>query len=183
MSFNLTKYFRNQYLNEIEIPKNVWKPLSSNDLKSLEDDVLDLIQNAYGPIGGHPNYKSVSDLAGSDYQVIDLDDDDKIDAVTVSKNRTGGIKHVGLGHDGTKPAKRGSIGHTINQLDKPSNYIEASGKMADILQNANVSQVKDGEIIKKALKGKDIKLYGDGSYERKLGGKVFVKKMFGKPTV
>ena len=183
MSFNLTKYFRNKYLNEVEIPKNTWKPLSSNELKDLEDDILNLIQNAYGPIGGHPNYKSISDIAGSDYQVIDLDDDPEIDAVTVSKNRAGGTKHVGLGHDGTKPAKRGSIGHTINQLGKSSNYIEASGKMSDILQNANVSQVKDGETIKKALKGKDIKLFPDGSYERKLGGKVFVKKMFGKPMV
>ena len=94
----------------MSIPKNKWVPLSGNDIKDLEDDILDLIQNAYGPIGGHPNYKSVGDLAGSDYEIIDLDDDPDLDAVTVTKQRAGGTKHVGIGHDGTSPGKRGAIG-------------------------------------------------------------------------
>ncbi len=72
-------------LNEIDIPKNTWFPLLPNELKDVEYDILDLIQNAYGPIGGHPNYKTISDLAGSDYIIVDLDDDPDIDAVTVSK--------------------------------------------------------------------------------------------------
>jgi hypothetical protein len=170
-------------LNEIDIPKNSWKPISSSELKDVEDDILDLIQNAYGPIGGHPNYKSVSDLAGSDYEVIDLDDDSEIDAVTVTKTRPGGIKHVGLGHDGSSQGKRASLGHTIDQLDKPNNYIEASGKVADILSKANVTQVTDEDTIRKALRGKEIKMYDDGSYDRNLGGKKYRKLMFGKPTV
>ena len=170
-------------LNEIDIPKNKWKPISSSELKDVEKDILDLIQNAYGPIGGHPNYKSVGDLAGSDYEVIDLDDDPEIDAVTVTKKRSGGIKHVGLGHDGSSQGKRGALGHTIDQLDEPGNYIEASGKVADILKNANVIQVTDEETIRKALKGKEIEMYDDGSYDRVLGGKKYRKLMFGKPTV
>ena len=64
-------------LNEIDIPKNKWKVISPSELKDIENDILSLIQNAYGSIGGHPNYKSVSDLAGSDYEVINLDDDPK----------------------------------------------------------------------------------------------------------
>ena len=170
-------------LNEIDIPKNKWKPISPSELKDVEKDILDLIQNAYGPIGGHPNYKSVGDLAGSDYEVIDLDDDPEIDAVTVTKKRAGGTKHVGMGHDGSSQAKRGTLGHTIDQLDEPGNYIEASGKVADILKNANVIQVTDEETIRKALKGKEIEMYDDGSYDRVLGGKKYRKLMFGKPTV
>ena len=170
-------------LNEIDIPKNSWKPISSSELKDVEDDILDLIQNAYGPIGGHPNYKSVGDLAGSDYEVIDLDDDPEIDAVTVTKTRSGGTKYVGLGHDGSSQGKRGSIGRTINKLENPGTYIEASGKMADILSKANVTQVTDEDTIRKALKGKEIKVYDDGSYDRVLGGKKYRKLMFGKPTV
>ena len=61
-------------LNEIDIPKNIWFPLQPDELKDVEDDILDLIQNAYGPIGGHPNYKTVGDLAGSDYTIVDLDE-------------------------------------------------------------------------------------------------------------
>ena len=172
-----------QLLKEVSIPKNKWVPLSGNDIKDLEDDILDLIQNAYGPIGGHPNYKSVSDLAGSDYEVIDLDDDPDLDAVTVTKQRAGGTKHVGIGHDGTSPGKRGAIGHTIDQLDEPSNYIEASGAIENILRKAGVVQVTDEETIRKALKGKEINVYDDGTYDRILGGKKYRKTMFGKPKV
>ena len=170
-------------LNEINIPKNRWQPLSPGELEDVEKDILDLIKNAYGPIGGHPNYKTVSDLAGSDYEIIDLDDDPNIDAVTVTKQRSGGTKHVGMGHDGTSPSKRGAISHTINSLYFPGNYIEASGKVADILMNANATQVTDEDTIRKALKGKEIKMYDDGSYDRVLGGKKYRKLMFGKPTV
>ena len=170
-------------LNEIDIPKNKWKSISQPELKDVENDILDLIQNAYGPIGGHPNYKSVGDLAGSDYEVIDLDDDPDIDAVTVTKKRAGGTKYVGLGHDGTSQGKRGSIGRTIDKLGNSGIYIEASGKMADILSKANVIQVTDEDTIRKALKGKEIKMYDDGSYDRVLGGKKYRKLMFGKPTV
>ena len=202
-------------LNEIDIPKNSWKPISSSELKDVEDDILDLIQNAYGPIGGHPNYKSVGDLAGSDYEVIDLDDDPEIDAVTVTKKRSGGTKvtfaldnisailpddpdidavtvtkqrsggtkYVGLGHDGSSQGKRGSIGRTIDKLSNSGTYIEASGKMADILAKSNVTLVTDKDTISKALKGKEIEMYDDGSYDRVLGGKKYRKLMFGKPTV
>ena len=170
-------------LNEVIPPKNTWFPLSKEEIKDVEDDILDLIQNAYGPIGGHPNYKSVGDLAGSDYEIIDLDDDPEIDAVTVTKKRSGGTKYVGLGHDGSSQGKRGSIGRTIDKLENPGTYIEASGKMADILSKANVTRVTDEDTIRKALKGKEIEMYDDGSYDRVLGGKKYRKLMFGKPTV
>ena len=170
-------------LNEIDIPKNSWKPISSDELKDVENDILDLIQKAYGPIGGHPNYKSVGDLAGSDYEVIDLDDDPEIDAVTVTKKRSGGTKYVGLGHDGSSQGKRGSIGRTIDKLGDSGTYIEASGKMADILSKANVTQVTDKDTISKALKGKEIEMQDNGSYTRYLGGKKYIKLMFGKPTI
>ncbi len=48
---------------------------------------------------------------------------------------------------------------------------------------ANVSQVTDEDTIRKALRGKEIKMYDDGSYDRNLGGKIYRKLMFGKPTV
>ena len=172
-----------QLLKEVSIPKNKWVPLSGNDIKDLEGDILDLIKKAYDPIGGHPNYKSVSDLAGSDYEIIDLDDDPDLDAVTVTKQRAGGTKHVGIGHDGTSPGKRGAIGRTIDKLDEPSNYIEASGAIENILRKAGVVQVADEETIRKALKGKEIKVYDDGTYDRILGGKKYRKTMFGKPKV
>ena len=170
-------------LKEIVPPKNTWFPLSKGEIKDVEEEILDLIQKAYAPIGGHPNYKSVSDLAGSDYEIIDLDDDPELDAVTVTKQRAGGTKHVGIGHDGTSQGKRGAIGRTIDKLDEPTNYIEASGAIENILRKANVTQVTDEETIRKALKGKEIEMYDDGSYNRVLGGKKYRKTMWGKPRV
>ena len=160
-------------LKEIVPPKNTWFPLSKGEIKDVEEEILDLIQNAYAPIGGHPNYKSVSDL----------DDDPELDAVSVTKKRAGGTKHVGIGHDGTSQGKRGAIGRTIDKLDEPSNYIEASGAIENILRKANVIQVTDEETIRKALKGKEIEMYDDGSYDRILGGKKYRKTMFGIPRV
>ena len=88
-----------------------------------------------------------------------------------------------MGHDGSSPGKRAAIGHTIDQLGKSGNYIEASGAIEGILRKAGVVQVTDEETIRKALKGKEIKVYDDGSYDRVLGGKKYRKTMFGKPTV
>jgi len=88
-----------------------------------------------------------------------------------------------MGHDGASPSKRAAISQTIRDLSKQGVYIEASGKMADILSKANVTQVTDEETIIKALKGKEIEIQDDGSYTRYLGGKKFTKLMFGKPTV
>ena len=170
-------------LNEIDIPKNEWKPISKGELKDIEKQILDLINNAYSSIGGHPNYKSVGDLAGSDYQVIDLDSDPELDGVAVTKQRAGGTKHVGIGHDGSSPAKRATVSYTIDKLDEPGNYIEASGAIESILRKAGVVQVTDEETIRKALKGKEIKFYDDGSYDRILGGKKYRKTMFGIPRV
>jgi len=82
MSFNLTKYFRDQYLKE-SFDKNVWLDLDDLEQQEFAGDIFDLINNAYTPIGGHPNYKSPDNVVGSEgdaiYSVIDLDDDPDID--------------------------------------------------------------------------------------------------------
>ena len=50
-----------------------------------------LIDNAYAPIGGHPNYKSSDNVTGresdAEYVVIDLDNDPEIDAISVTKKK------------------------------------------------------------------------------------------------
>ena len=51
-------------LNEIEIPKNQWVTIPSSELKDYSEDIFNLINNAYAPIGGHPNYKSSDNVTG-----------------------------------------------------------------------------------------------------------------------
>lgn len=171
-------------LNILVEDKNTWKPLSQSELEKAKKEIYDLISNAYKPIGGHPNVKSVQDIGpevGDLFTVIDLDNDPEPDAVTVTKNRAGGTKHVAMGHDGSTPAKSAAVNHTANSLKTSGHYIEVSGKILDILKAKGVSIVDDEETVRKALKGKEIIWHGDGSYDRVIGGEKHRKVMMGKP--
>ena len=188
MHFDLAKYFKNLYLAEVEeLPKGKWEKLSKVELADYEGDIFTLIANAYSYLpGGHSNYSDADDVEkeasrGAEYEVIDLDGDQELDAVSVSKDKPAGEKFVATGHDGTSPAKRSVITHKIDRLKKPGFYIEVSGRIKDILVSANVPQVKDKATIEKALPGKEIMMNDDGSYRRKIGGKFYEKVMMGTP--
>ena len=184
MSFDLIKYLSHNPLVE-DLPKNKWVDLSPEELEQYKDDIFGLIQTAYSYIGGHSNYKSANDITGAegdaDYEVIDLDDDPHIDAVNVSKKSVGGTKFVATGHDNSSTAKRQVITHKIEKLKQPGFYIEVSGKIKDILVNAGVPIVTDEDTIRKVLKGKEIEMNDDGSYNRNIGGSMHTKVLLGKP--
>ena len=184
MSFNLTKYFRKQYLRE-NFTKNVWLTLDKQEQDDFADDIFNLINNAYASIGGHPNYKSNLNVIGSEgdsiYSVIDLDDDPDIDAIVVDKKRAGGLKSVAMGHDGSSDAKRAAINIKAIMLKKPGHYIEVSGKLVDILKSKGVPVVTDEETIRRVLKGKEIEMNDDGTYQRSLGGTIHTKTLMGNP--
>jgi hypothetical protein len=184
MTFDYKAYLKNNPLLE-ELPKGQWVKLSSQDLEDYKDDIFGLIEKAYSYVGGHSNYSSADDVTGSegssDYEVINLDDDDEIDAVNISKKTPPGTKFVATGHDGSSPAKRKVITHKIEKLTSPGFYIEVSGRIKDILVDAGVPQVTDQETIEKVLKGKEITMNPDGSYQRSIGGQTHSKVLLGKP--
>ena len=183
MSFNITKYFRNHYINELK--ENEWETLSDLEKKQYAKDIFNLISNSYSNIGGHPNYSSPTDVYNSEgdsnYKVIDIDGDDDIDAVKVTKTKKEGEKSVAMVHNGTSEAKRAVITLTALMLRKPGNYIEVSGKLKDILIAKNVPIIEDEETIKKILKGKEITFNSDGTYNRNINGKIFTKTLMGIP--
>ena len=164
--------------------KNTWLPIPPDELKQAEEDLFNLIDTAYKPIGGHPNVTSPASIpsAADLYTVIDLDDDPENDAVIMSKNRAGGKKFVGMGHDNTKPSRSAAVNYTADNLKKKGHYIEVSGKIYDILKAKGVPVVDDEETVRSALKGKEIVWHGDGSYDRVIGGKKIKKIMMGKPN-
>ena len=164
--------------------KNTWLPIPPDELSKVEKELFDLIDTAYKPIGGHPNVTSPASIpsAADLYSVIDLDDDPENDAVIMSKNRAGGKKLVGMGHDNSKAAKSAAVNRTADVLKTKGHYIEVSGKILDILKAKGVPIVDDEETVRKALKGKEIKWYDDGSYDRIIGGLKLRKVMMGKPN-
>ncbi len=191
MSFNLKEYFKNQYLKEsilnerMGFKKNSWEYLTDKEKKEFEYEIFGLINNAYAPIGGNPNYKSPANVAGSEgdanYLVIDFDDDPEFDAVVVDKTKQSGTKLASLGHDNSKPAKSLSVNFLSIMLKNPGHYIEVSGKLKDILAAKGVPIVTDKETIKQVMKGKDIKMNDDGTYQRYLGNELHTKTMMGNP--
>jgi hypothetical protein len=91
-NFDLRKYLaEGRLFEEPDFDKNKWIYLTQDEKEEFAEELFDLIDNAYAPIGGHPNYKSPADVMGAesdaDYMVIDLDDDPEFDAVKVSKKK------------------------------------------------------------------------------------------------
>lgn len=175
-------------LKESDFPQNQWVYLKDEEKEEFADEIFKIIDSAYKPIGGHPNFKSAQDVLGSqkdaEYLVIDLDDDPEIDAVKISKKKEAGTKSVGMGHDGSQAAKNAVIRISALLLKNPGYYAEVSGKLKDILRSKYRSPiVRDEEVIRKVLKGKDIEMNDDGSYQRKIGNKVYTKILMGKPNV
>jgi len=171
-----------------EIDKNKWTRLTQSEKQQYKDEIFNLIQTAYSYIGGHTNYKSPNDVTGAErdaeYEVIDLDQDAEIDAVSISKKHPAGVKFAATGHDGSKPAKSAIINHKADLLKKSGYYVEVSGKIKDILIAKGAPVVTDPEVIKKVLKGKEIKsMNPDGSYIRSIGGHDHEKIMLGHPKV
>ena len=66
-------------------------------------------------------------------------------------------------------------------LKQPGNYIEASGKLKDILSSKGVPIVTDKETIEKVMKGKTIEMNDDGTYQRYISGKQYTKTLMGNP--
>lgn len=189
MSFDLKKYLAEGRLfkEEDEFEKNVWFKLTDEEKEEFADEIFNLINTAYSPIGGNPNYKSPDDVMGDErdanYMVIDLDDDPEFDALKVSKDTTAGNKSVGIGHDDSKPAKSAAVNITAIMLKEPGHYIEVSGKLKDILISKGVPIVTDEETIQQVMKGKNITMNDDGTYSREIGGEMHTKTLMGNPKV
>ena len=103
--------------------------------------------------------------------------------IGVSKKGPGGTKFTATGHDGSSEAKSKVVNHKADLLKQSGYYIEVSGKIKDVLVAKGAPIVKDPEVIKKVLAGKEIEKFNeDGSYVRKIGGHSHEKVMLGNPT-
>ena len=120
---------------------------------------------------------------GHSVTVIDLMwfGDDVIDAATIAKYKPSGKKFVALGHDGSAAGKSAAVNHQVDKLKQGGYYVEVSGKMRDIFIAKGLEPVTDEQAVRRALKGKELKWNEDGSYDRKIGGTIHTKMMFGKP--
>lgn len=179
-------------------PKNKWVNLTLDDLKkdpSLADDFIELIKNSYVKIGGHSEFASPLSFFNGDvfvFDAIDVDDDPEADAVKVQKITPYGKKLIASASDGGPSAKSELTSLSVSSLKKPGYYAEVSDALAHVLiTRGHVPFVGSEVLVRKILGNKDIKWIGahpenkypgyDGWYERKIGGKAYMKIMVGIP--
>ena len=102
----------------------------------LSGEFFDLISTAYAAIGGHAKIKSPEDVfADPDWNYwegVDLHDTQDFDMIMFGKKTKYGVKYSGVGHDGSRDAKRKYISTRGKELNKLGYYIEVSGKIAAI---------------------------------------------------
>ena len=134
-----------------DFPKGKWVDLDDIEQSEYAENIFDLIKTAYASIGGHSNYQSSTDVVGSEG---DAD-----------------YEVINLDDDPDIEA----------ELKKSGHFIEVSGRIKDILLGKGVPMVTDEETIRRALKGKEIEMNDDGSYQRKIAGKAYTKVLLGKP--
>jgi len=196
------KYFKlfEQFVSE-KSSGEVLKPKRGKTMKfdhkkypELSGELFDLIATAYAEIGGHAKIKSPDDIFSDPswnyWEGLDIHGTQDFDMVMFGKKTKFGIKYSGVGHDGTKDAKRAYITTRGKELNKLGYYIEVSGKIADILiSKYNVPVVSDKETVDKVI-GKDVTWIGkkegepgNGWYSRKLGGASHDKILIGRPKV
>ena len=167
-----------------KLPKGKWTPAKGKDLQKFKDEIYQMIKQSYAEIGGHPGFKSPSDVNTSDadaWDVDDVDGDGVPDAVSAAKTKKSGKKYVMGATDGSREAKHAYLTKRVKDLNTTGHYVEASHKIADILAKRGVPIVDDEGLVRKTL-GKDIEWQGEGGYyKRDIGGKMYTKRMFGKP--
>jgi len=184
---------------DLNIPKNKWTRLTVDDLRDdpeLQDELFELIQNAYRQIGGHFKLRNPIDLLGGEvvfFDAADIDADPEADALNLVDTKKAGEKYVGMGHDDTSLAKKAVVKHKADLLlRKKGVFAEVSDAIAHILLTRHhVPTVNDPETAKKVLNGKKIEWVGEhpsgkypdnpGWYYRDIAGHRHMKIIVGHP--
>lgn len=175
------------------------KPMEFDPKKhpELSSEFFDLISTAYAEIGGHAKVKSPDDVFADPnwnwWEGVDIHGTTDFDIVMFGSKTKYGVKFSGVGHDGSREAKRAYIESRAEDLVKPGYYIEVSGKLAEILISKYRCPVVNDEAKVEKIMGRDLdwkgkcpddpNMPGDGWYVREIGGHLHAKIMLGRPKV
>jgi len=153
-----------------------FKTLSTPEEKEIiVDDIYDMIEKAYAPIGGS-TFKSPQDLIDSSGMWKIDRKDGKITAIAIYKNSPIGRKIVAIATDNSPRSKKKLIEILTADLMIRDGYVEVSGPLEKFLFR-NIPGLSDfvvgnKEEIERILgKGKTVEMSEDGlHYTRHIGG-------------
>ena len=187
------------------IPKGEWLLLEPGDLRreDVKNQLFDLVQQTYEPIGGHFKITSPNSLDRYVYWVVkDLDEDPDVDVAIMGKPDIAGQKMGAAANDGTPAASSeyknksaelragGSIGGVGNW------WGEVSGKPAYAMLKRGARAVEDESKVAELLAGDDYIFHGEhpdpnapplfkaarGWYTKRFGDKSSTKIILGNPS-
>lgn len=165
--------------------KNGWVGLPDSAVKKYSGELADLIVQAYATKGGNFEIQSGDDLKNSDLKywlATDIDSDPNPDATVGGKPTKYGTKITIMGQDGGPAAKKSVITKTIELMKKRGFYAELD---PDLAQKFGMQPIKDQELVRQVLAGKELEFNADGSYQRPISaaGKVKTKVLVGIPKL
>ena len=161
--------------------------LNAGERKEITDNLFVLVQNSYGPLGGHPSIKNPSDVLNTRiyyWEAIDSDKDPDADAVLFGRKSPSGIKISGVGHDKSQNSKSILMNHLSKKLNENGYWIEASDRVADILYSNGAPYLDNKEDVEKVFNQEVEWLDDKGQYNREVApGKYHVETVFGSPNI
>lgn len=169
-----------------KLKANTWQHLLPDDRDEYHEDLIALVDKAYGHTSLGSFVKSLMDVQGSDWEVLSTDTENIKDAIFFRKPRHTetwvGHKIQGIGHDGTSEGKKIVLEKLVKQLDANGWWIEASESLASALLRRGVEPVTDEKLLK-TLFPSITKFKDDGSYHRKIAGREHIEYVFGNPVL
>ena len=183
--------------NILKPKRNEWVKINPRKYPELADEFYDLIKTAYSSIGGHAKISTPSDVFKDPdwtyWMGVDIHKSPDVDVIIWGQNTKYGIKFSGVGHDGSKIAKKKYLNDRVTDLNKKGFFGEISGKLAEILigrynvpvvsNEADVERVLGKDITWHGKHPTDLNMPGNGWYTRMLGGKPHEKILVGKPKI
>lgn len=175
----LQKSVQESYINEHFV--NIFPNKDLQDIEIYKDEVWNILQQSYKPIGGLLGVDSIDDLiADSDMWKL-VTKGGKVVAVSCYTFKRGGRKTMLCGTDGTEEGKRWFykiIDEDIQRLDREQ-FAEVSGVMEYIFKKRGANPIP-GIVAQRILSDKQLEILDDGfHYRRMIGGQLCTKIMYG----
>jgi hypothetical protein len=173
--------------NDIYKKKDKWvKMLDPSKRQEIAKNLFWLVQNSYGPLGGHPSIPDISGIFNPKlyyWEASDNDKDPEANVVIFGRKTDAGVKISGMGHDKSRKSKGELVAKLKEQLKKKGYWIEASDKVEVILYNDTIPYVDSQETVEKLFGQKVEWLNDKGRYKREVSPKKFhIETVFGRPN-
>ncbi len=189
------------------LPKGVWVMLQTGDERRelVKQELYDIVQATYEPIGGHVKITSPDSLDRYRYWMVeDLDEDPEIDVALFGKPDIAGNKLGGAANDGSQAAsaaykEKGAELRAGGEIGGVGNWWgEVSGKPAYALLRRGAPAIESESAVRTLLAGDDFDWHGDhpdpnapdifkkakGWYTKRFGdGSAHTKILIGSPSL